>query len=119
MPAHASRLVGKAAAAALALAVALIAPPRPAFGQDAKDWVTGLPRSAIHVKSWPKGRKVAICFVLYVEVWGYGQGPNLRSDLNGRDPDVVDEAFRQYGIDWASRASAGCSATSRRRSASP
>ncbi len=46
------------------------------------------------------GRKVAVCFVLYVEVWGFGHGPNFRSDMTGRDPDVVDEAFRQYAIDW-------------------
>lgn len=40
-----------------------------AFGQTSKDWITGLPREAIHVKSWPGGKKVAVCFVLYVEVW--------------------------------------------------
>jgi allantoinase len=62
--------------------------------------VTALPRQQIHVAAWPGGKKVAICFVLYVEVWGYGQGPNFRSDMNGRDPDLVDEAFRQYAIDW-------------------
>ena len=86
--------------ATLACVLAGLALATPAPAQDTTDWVTTLPRAPIHVKSWPDGRKVAICFVLYVEVWGYGQGPNLRSDLNGRDPDVVDEAFRQYGIDW-------------------
>jgi allantoinase len=65
-----------------------------------KDWITGLPREAIHVKAWPNGKKVAICFVLYVEVWGRDHGPNFRPDMNGRSPDVVDEAFRQYAIDW-------------------
>jgi allantoinase len=65
-----------------------------------KDWITGLPREAITVKAWPNGKKVAVCFVLYVEVWGRDHGPNFRPDMNGRSPDVVDEAFRQYAIDW-------------------
>lgn len=67
---------------------------------DAGDWVTGLPRAPIHVTAWPGGKKVAVCFVLYVEVWGFGHGPNFRPDMTARDPDVVDEAFRQYAIDW-------------------
>ncbi len=62
----------------------------------AEDWITGLPREPIHVAAWPGGKKVAVCFVLYIEVWGYGHGPNFRSDMDGRDPDVVDESFRQY-----------------------
>lgn len=66
----------------------------------ATDWFTGLPRQDIHVKAWPGGRKVAVCFVLYVEVWGHDQGPNFRPDMNGRKPDVVNEAFRQYAITW-------------------
>ena len=52
-----------------------------AAGQDARDWITALPREAIHVEAWPDGAKVAVCFVLYVEVWGYGHGPNFRSDM--------------------------------------
>jgi allantoinase len=68
--------------------------------QAADDWITGMPRQDVHVKSWPAGRKVAVCFVLYVEVWGRDQGPNFRPDMNGRKPDVVDEAFRQYAINW-------------------
>src|SRR5215475_2186810 len=64
------------------------------------DWITGLPRQDIHVKSWPGGKKVAVCFVLYVEVWGHDRGPNFRPDMNGRKPDIVDEAFRQYAINW-------------------
>ena len=72
----------------------------PALSQTTTDWITGLPREAIHVKAWPGGRKVAVCFVLYTEVWGRGHGPNFRSDMTGRSPDVVDEAFRQYAIDW-------------------
>jgi peptidoglycan/xylan/chitin deacetylase (PgdA/CDA1 family) len=64
------------------------------------DWITGLPRQDVHVKSWPGGKKVAVCFVLFVEVWGHDQGPNFRSDMDGRRPDIVDEAFRQYAINW-------------------
>ena len=52
------------------------------------------------MSSWPGGKKVAVCFVLYVEVWGHGHGPNFRTDMVGRDPDVVDEGFRQYAITW-------------------
>jgi peptidoglycan/xylan/chitin deacetylase (PgdA/CDA1 family) len=81
----------------LALGLLLTAP---AFSQESQDWVTGLPRQAVHVPSWPGGRKVAVCFVLYVEVWGRGHGPNFRTDMVGRDPDVVNEAFRQYAIMW-------------------
>ena len=69
-------------------------------GGNANDWVTGLPRVPIHVAAWPGGKKVAVCFVLYVEVWGFGHGPNFRPDMTARDPDLVDEAFRQYAIDW-------------------
>jgi peptidoglycan/xylan/chitin deacetylase (PgdA/CDA1 family) len=72
----------------------------PAAAADANDWVTSLPREPIRVAAWPGGKKVAICFVLYVEVWGYGHGPNFRSDMGDRDPDIVDESFRQYAIDW-------------------
>ncbi len=80
--------------------VCLLASGTPAFSQDSADWITGLPRAPIHVQAWPGGKKVAVCFVLYVEVWGHGQGPNFRSDMGGRDPDIVDESFRQYAIDW-------------------
>lgn len=66
----------------------------------ARDWITGLPREAIHVPAWAGGKKVAVCFILYVEVWGHDHGPNFRPDMNGRTPDLVDEAFRQYAILW-------------------
>jgi peptidoglycan/xylan/chitin deacetylase (PgdA/CDA1 family) len=79
---------------------ALIAALPSAKCQEASDWVTGLRRQEIHVKSWPGGKKVAVCFVLYVEVWGHDQGPDFRPDMNGRKPDIVDEAFRQYAINW-------------------
>lgn len=71
-----------------------------AWSQEAKDWITGLPRETIHIGSWPGGKKVAVCFVLYVEVWGHDHGPNFRPDMNARKPDVVDEEFRQYAINW-------------------
>jgi peptidoglycan/xylan/chitin deacetylase (PgdA/CDA1 family) len=90
---------GFVASVLLAL-IGLLVSAVPALSEDAKDWITALPREPIHVAAWPGGKKVAVCFVLYVEVWGYGHGPNFRSDMTGRDPDVVDEAFRQYAIDW-------------------
>jgi peptidoglycan/xylan/chitin deacetylase (PgdA/CDA1 family) len=71
-----------------------------AFAQTSKDWITGLPREAMPVKAWPGGKKVAVCFVLYVEVWGHDHGPNFRPDMGDRKPDLVDEAFRQYAINW-------------------
>ena len=71
-----------------------------AVAQSGTDWITGLPREPIHVRAWPGGKKVAVCFVLYVELWGHDHGPNFRPDMNGRTPDVVDEAFRQYAIHW-------------------
>jgi peptidoglycan/xylan/chitin deacetylase (PgdA/CDA1 family) len=71
-----------------------------ASAQTSTDWITGLPREAIPVKAWPGGKKVAIAFVFDVEVWGHGQGPNFRPDMTTRNPDVVDESFRQYAIEW-------------------
>ena len=62
--------------------------------------MTNLPREPIHIASWPDGKKVAICFVLYVEEWGVGQGPTLRTDTMSRKPDLVNESFRQYAINW-------------------
>ena len=72
----------------------------PAGAENTTDWVTGSPREPIHVKAWPGGKKVAVCFVFDVEVWGFGHGPNFRPDMTARDPDVVDEGFRQYAIEW-------------------
>ena len=72
----------------------------PVASQNTNDWVTGLPREPIHVKAWPDGKKVAVCFIFYVEVWGFGHGPNFRPDMVARDPDVVDESFRQYAVNW-------------------
>lgn len=84
--------------AAALLAVLMLAAP--AAAQTSTDWITGFPREQVPVKAWPEGRKVAICFVLYVEVWGKGKGPNFRPDMVERKPDIVDESFRQYAIEW-------------------
>src|SRR5260370_27265081 len=84
----------------LAVLVGLLVSTGPAVAENTVDWITGLPREPIHVKAWPGGKKVAVCFVFYVEVWGFGHGPNLRPDMVARDPDVVDESFRQYAIEW-------------------
>jgi allantoinase len=82
--------------------------PSASLAQDGADWVTAFPREPVHVAAWPAGRKVAVSFALFVEEFGFGQGPVLRPDLANRNPDLVNEAFRQYAIDWASRASAAC-----------
>lgn len=72
----------------------------PASSQTVTDWITGAPREAMPIGQWPGGKKVAVCFVLYVEFWGKGHGPNFRPDMTDRHPDIVDEAFRQYAIEW-------------------
>ena len=74
--------------------------PRASVAQDATDPVTGFPREPIHVAAWPGGKKVAVSFAFFVEEFGFGQGPVYRPDMVSRNPDLVDEAFRQYGIDW-------------------
>lgn len=71
-----------------------------ADAQTNLDAVTGFPREVCEVKEWKPGKRVAVCFVLYVETWGFGQGPNLRSDMTSRKPDLVNEAFRQYAINF-------------------
>ena len=70
------------------------------LAQDGTDSVTGFPRDPIHVVAWPAGKKVAVSFALFVEEFGFGQGPVFRPDLASRSPDLVNEAFRQYAIDW-------------------
>ena len=74
--------------------------PSGASAQDGTDSVTRLPRYPIHIAAWPAGKKVAVSFALFVEEFGFGQGPVFRPDLGTRNPDLVNEAFRQYGIDW-------------------
>ena len=66
--------------------------------QEKRDPVTGFPQQKIVVDSWPHDKKVAVCFVFYVEVWGFGNGPNYRPDMVKRNPDLVNEYYRQYGI---------------------
>src|SRR5216684_935532 len=74
--------------------------PGPTLAQEGADWVTAFPRAPIPVAVWPAGRKVAISFALFIEEFGFGQGPVFRPDLASRNPDLVNEAFRQYAIDW-------------------
>lgn len=84
----------------VALLVFLIAGSTWAAADAAPDPVTGFPREIVAPKEWKPGKKVAVCFVLYVEVWGFGQGPNFRPDMVDRKPDLTNEAFRQYAIDY-------------------
>src|SRR6202022_2878678 len=81
--------------------VLLLAVPLPSatLAQDGTDWVTGFPRDPVHVAAWPAGRKVAVSFALFVEEFGFGQGPVFRPAPATRNPDLVNEAFRQYSID--------------------
>ena len=79
------------------LAVAQL-PCGSAFAQERTDWVTKFPLDPVRVAAWPGGKKVAVSFALFVEVFGFGQGPVLRPDLAARNPDLVNEAFRQYAI---------------------
>src|SRR5258705_4063908 len=92
-----AREFGLIAGMALLLAVHL---PSAIFAQDGIDRVTGFPRDPVHVAAWPAGRKVAVSFVLFVEEFGFGQGPVFRPDLATRNPALVNEAFRQYAIVW-------------------
>src|ERR1700747_3057580 len=87
------RLTAAGAAIVLVLPAALLA-------QDALDWITKFPRPGIHVAPWPGAKKVAVRFALFVEEFGFGQGPVYRPDMTTRNPDLVNEAFRQYAIDW-------------------
>jgi peptidoglycan/xylan/chitin deacetylase (PgdA/CDA1 family) len=70
----------------------------PASAQDGTDWITKFPREPMPVTAWPGAKKVAVSFVLFVEEFGFGQGPVLRPDLATRNPDLVNEAFRDYAI---------------------
>jgi hypothetical protein len=74
---------------------ALFFAPLPAAAQETTDPVTGFAREAINVASWPDGKKVAVSFALFVEEFGFGQGPTFRPDFATRNPDLVNEAFRQ------------------------
>ncbi|MBY0317768.1 MAG: polysaccharide deacetylase [Reyranella sp.] len=78
----------------------LLAWASPSSSQTTRDWITDFPREAMPIKTWPNGKKVAVCFVFYVEVWGRGHGPVFRPDTVGTNPDVLNESFRQYAIHW-------------------
>jgi allantoinase len=93
----AARKAGFAAGLLLLFAVQLSSA---GLAQDGIDRVTGFAREPVHVAAWPGGKKVAVSFALFVEEFGFGQGPVFRPDLASRNPDLVNEAFRQYGIDW-------------------
>ncbi|MGA7233522.1 MAG: hypothetical protein WBX95_21640, partial [Xanthobacteraceae bacterium] len=77
-----ARLIAATAAVALFLPAAL-------FAQDGVDWITKFPRTDIDVAAWPGGKKVAVSFALFVEEFGFGQGPVYRPDLASRTPDLV------------------------------
>lgn len=94
------RRAGRTLLFALLAAATIIAAPPASAQQAARDSVTDLPRENLSLKAWPRGKKVAVAFVLYVETWGKGHGPSLRPDMTSRNPDVVNEAFRQYAIEW-------------------
>ena len=81
-----------------------------ALAQEPIDPVTGFRREPIRVAAWPGNKKVAVGFALFVEEFGFGQGPVLRPDLEKRNPDLVNEAFpASTGSTSASRASAASS----------
>lgn len=86
--------------AALVLLLLVVHFAGAALAQEGTDSVTKFRRDPIHVAAWPGGKKVAVGFALFVEEFGFGQGPVLRPDLANRNPDLVNEAFRQYAIDW-------------------
>ena len=71
-----------------------------ASAQDGPDWITKFPRDPVHVAAWPAGKKVAVSFALFVEEFGFGQGPVFRPDLATRNPDLVNENFREYSLSW-------------------
>jgi allantoinase len=83
-----------------AAALAVLAAATPAPAQDGIDWITKFPRAPVHVAAWPGGKKVAVSFALFVEEFGFGQGPVYRPDLASRSPDLVNENFRQYSLSW-------------------
>ena len=80
--------------------------PAASVAQESIDRVTGFAREPVHVAAWPSGKKVAVSFALFVEEFGFGQGPVFRPDLATRNPDLRRSVnTRSIG---ASSASAGC-----------
>jgi allantoinase len=90
----------RACLAAVAATAMALASSAPAPAQDSVDWITKFPRTPVHVAAWPGGKKVAVSFALFVEEFGFGQGPVYRPDLSSRSPDLVNENFRQYSLSW-------------------
>ena len=84
----------------IAALTALFAFSTAALAQDGTDWVTKFPRDPVHVAAWPDGKKVAVSFALFIEEFGFGQGPVFRPDLAARNPDLVNENFREYSLSW-------------------
>lgn len=80
-------LIGGAAAVLCASVLPFVT-----LAQDAADWISGFPREPVPVVAWPADRKVAVSFALFVEEFGFGQGPVFRPDLASRSPDLVNEA---------------------------
>jgi peptidoglycan/xylan/chitin deacetylase (PgdA/CDA1 family) len=74
--------------------------PAVLLAQDGIDWITKFPRAPVHVAAWPGGKKVAVSFALFVEEFGFGQGPVYRPDLASRTPELVNENFRIYSQSW-------------------
>jgi peptidoglycan/xylan/chitin deacetylase (PgdA/CDA1 family) len=72
--------------------------PAVLLAQDGIDWITKFPRAPVHVAAWPGGKKVAVSFALFVEEFGFGQGPVYRPDLASRN--LVNENFRIYSQSW-------------------
>jgi allantoinase len=99
-PASSSKMGRRSALVAALTLMFAVQLPVAGIAQETTDPVTGFAREPIHVASWPGGKKVAVSFALFVEEFGIGQGPIYRPDLASRNPDLVNEAFRQYGIDW-------------------
>src|SRR5260370_722780 len=50
-----------------------------------------------HGRGERRSRSASFCMLRF---WGFGHGPNFRPDTAARDPDVVDESFHQYAINW-------------------
>jgi allantoinase len=90
----------RACVAAVVAATLALAVSAPAPAQDTVDWITKFPRTPVHIAAWPGGKKVAVSFALFVEEFGFGQGPVYRPDLSSRSPDLVNENFRQYSLSW-------------------
>ena len=73
-------------AAAFTLLLVVQVSQKSAFAQEGTDWVTKFPREPVHDSAWPGGKKVAVSFALFVEEFGFGQGPVLRPGSRSPQP---------------------------------